>query len=145
MQSDKHIPSEYEEQVAFVTRCKRENITVIMIENSLQFPVNLVLNIIRPFVTSVQLKKIEIGINKLLSILTNKRYAQGMLKGAPDLFIPQYKLFIEMKRRDGGVVSESQKKVHKILRQLDYKVEVCYGALNSWQVVEKERGKINDN
>lgn len=134
-------PSEHAEQVAFVARCRREGITVIMIENSLQFPVNLVLNIIKPFVTAIQLKKIEIGINKLLSILTNKRYAQGMLKGAPDLFLPVFKLFIEMKRRDGGVVSESQKKVHKILRELGYKVEVCNGAAMAWLAVEKERGK----
>lgn len=134
-------PTEHAEQVAFVARCRREGITVIMIENSLQFPVNLILNIIKPFVTAIQLKKIEIGINKLLSILTNKRYAQGMLKGAPDLFLPAFKLFIEMKRRDGGVVSESQKKVHKILRGLDYKVEVCRGGLEAWQAVEKERGK----
>ena len=46
-----------------------------------------------------------------------------------------------MKRRDGGVVSESQKKVHKILRELDYKVEVTNGAVCAWAVVEKERGK----
>lgn len=142
-------PTEHAEQVAFVARCRREGITVIMIENSLQFPIQLVLNIIRPFVTTIQLKKIEIGINKLLSILTNKRYAQGMLKGAPDLFIPEYKLFIEMKRRDGGVVSESQKKVHKILRELGYKVEICNGAAVAWQVVDKLRkcrkNNITDN
>lgn len=129
-------PTEHAEQVAFVSRCRREGITVIMIENSLQFPVNLVLNIIRPFVTSIQLKKIEIGINKLLSILTNKRYAQGMLKGVCDLFIPQYKLFIEMKRRSGGVVSDKQKNVHDILKSYGYNVEVCNGGLKAWQVVE---------
>ena len=69
--------------------------------------------------------------------LLEKLKAEGLVKGIPDLFIPEYKLFIEMKRRDGGVVSESQNKVHKILKGLDYKVEVTNGAAAAWGVVKR--------
>ena len=109
-------PSEHAEQVAFVQRCKREGIFVFAIPNGVNLSAS---------------KKRFAEIEKLK--------AEGLVPGMCDLFIPEYKLFIEMKRRDGGVVSESQKKVHKILRGLDYKVEVCRGGLEAWQVVEKER------
>ena len=111
-------PSEHAEQVAFVQRCKRENIFVFAIPNG----VNLL-------------------DSKLRFAEIEKLKAEGLVKGIPDLFIPQYKLFIEMKRRDGGVVSESQKKVHCTLRSLGYKVEVCYGAKNAYDVLNRERNK----
>lgn len=109
-------PTEHAEQVAFVARCRRENIFVFAIPNG----VNL---------SDSKLKFAEI----------EKLKVEGMVPGMCDLFVPQYKLFIEMKRRGGGVVSESQKKVHKILRGLGYKVEVCYGAKNAFEVLNKER------
>lgn len=132
---------EQAEQKALVMRCHMENITIISIENSLQFPIAAVLNIVRPYVNSAQLDKIKISLNRLMGILTQKRYAQGMLKGVPDLFIPAYNLFIEMKRREGGVTSLEQDKVHELLRQYGYKVEVCHGAKNAWETICKERGE----
>lgn len=132
---------EQEEQKAFVTRCHMENIGVISIENSLQFPVNAVLDIVKPYVKITALESIKTRLQKLMSMLTSKRYSQGMFKGCPDLFLPQFDLFIEMKRRDGGVVSLEQKKVHEWLRHLGYKVEVCHGAKEAWQAVENERKK----
>ena len=109
-------PTEHAEQVAFVQRCRRENIFVFSIPNG-----------------------VNISDSKKRFAEIEKLKAEGLVKGIPDLFIPQYKLFIEMKRRDGGVVSESQKKVHKILRGLDYKVEVTNGAKIAWEIVERER------
>ena len=132
---------EQEEQKAFVTRCHMENIGVISIENSLQFPVNAVLDIVKPYVKIMALESIKIRLQKLMSMLTNKRYSQGMLKGCPDLFLPEYRLFIEMKRRDGGVVSLEQQKVHKILKSMGYEVVVCHGAKSAWQIIENERKK----
>lgn len=132
---------EQEEQKALVTRCKMEGITIISIENSLQFPVLAVLDIVKHYVKSSQLDIIKTQLNKLMGILTNKRYSQGMLKGCPDLFIPEFNLFIELKRRDGGIVSAEQLKVHKILREFGYKVEVCHGAKSAWQIIENERKK----
>ena len=109
-------PTEHAEQVAFVARCRRENIFVFSIPNG-----------------------VNLSDSKQRFAEIEKLKAEGLCVGAPDLFIPQYKLFIEMKRRDGGVVSESQKKVHKILRGLDYKVEVCAGGLNAWITLNKYR------
>ena len=132
---------EQEEQKALVTRCNMEKITIISIENSLQFPINAVLDIVKPYVNIAAIETIKNRLQKLMSMLTNKRYTQGMLKGCPDLFIPEFNLFIELKRRDGGVVSAEQLKVHKILRNYGYKVEVCHGAKEAWQAIENERKK----
>ena len=132
---------EQEEQKALVTRCHMEKITIISIENSLQFPINAVLDIVRPYVNISAIDTIKNRLQKLMSMLTNKRYSQGMLKGCPDLFIPEFNLFIELKKRDGGVVSAEQLKVHKILRSYGYKVEVCHGAKEAWQAIENERKK----
>ena len=132
---------EQEEQKALVTRCHMEKITIISIENSLQFPINAVLDIVRPYVNISAIETIKNRLQKLMSMLTNKRYSQGMLKGCPDLFIPEFNLFIELKKRDGGVVSAEQLKVHKILRSYGYKVEVCHGAKEAWQAIENERKK----
>lgn len=132
---------EQEEQKAFVTRCRMENIGVISIENSLYFPINAVLDIVKPYVKITALESIKTKLQKLMSMLTNKRYSQGMLKGCPDLFLPEFDLFIEMKRRNGGIVSLEQKKVHKLLRSYGYKVEVCHGAKKAWQAIENERKK----
>lgn len=132
---------EKEEQKALVTRCNMEKITIISIENSLQFPINAILDIIKPYVNIAAIETIKNRLQKLMSMLTNKRYTQGMLKGCPDLFIPELKLFIELKRRDGGVVSAEQLKVHKLLRSYGYKVEVCHGVKEAWQAIGNERKK----
>ena len=127
LMNNSKAPSEHAEQVAFVARCRKENIFVFSIPNGV---------LIEEDEDDKKFAK-KPKYDKYAQI--NKLKAEGMTAGIPDLFIPQYKLFIEMKRRDGGVVSESQKKVHKILRKLDYKVEVTNGAACAWAVVERER------
>ncbi len=68
-----------------------------------------------------------------------KMVRAGAIKGWPDLFVPvplesqpgQYHccgLFIELKRRQGGVVSREQKEIHRLLRKNGYRVEVCKGS-----------------
>lgn len=57
---------------------------------------------------------------------------EGVLSGAPDLFIPEPRngrngLFIEMKRIDGRANSD-QLTVHQKLRERGYEVSVCKGA-----------------
>lgn len=61
---------------------------------------------------------------KLAAMMT----AEGMRKGIPDMFIPELRLFIEMKRRKGGVVSPEQKEWIEYLRSIGYQAEVCRGA-----------------
>lgn len=135
---------EKEEQKALVTRCKMENIPIVSIENSLQFPIGAVMDVVRPFVDGKQVQIIKCKMNKMLATLTSKRKSQGMFIGIPDLFLPQYKLFIEMKRRDGGVVSAEQEKCHEWLRGCGYRVEVCHGAAIGWQVICEERAKYGN-
>ena len=52
----------------------------------------------------------------------------GVVAGIPDLFIPAWKLYIELKREKGGVVSEDQKKIMAYLQRVGYTVFVCHGA-----------------
>jgi len=40
----------------------------------------------------------------------------GVLPGVPDLFIPKYRIFIEMKNSVGGKLSKSQKEMIEMLR-----------------------------
>ena len=58
--------------------------------------------------------------------------AQGVKPGVPDLFLPVARhgmngLFIEMKRADGGRLSDEQKTWIQRLRQELYEVKVCHG------------------
>lgn len=133
--------SEYAEQVALVQRCHMENIEVIAIENSLQFPIQAVLDIVKPYVNERQLKTIQIRLNKLMAMLVNKKLKAGMRKGMTDLFFPELHLFIELKRRDGGVVSEVQKETHKMLRKCGYRVEVAYGSKMAFEIIQEELDK----
>ena len=57
---------------------------------------------------------------------------QGMKAGVPDLFLPapvppHAGLWIEMKIRQGGRVSDAQRNWHAYLREAGYRVEVCRG------------------
>lgn len=55
----------------------------------------------------------------------NKLRAEGALAGVPDLFIPELRLYVEMKSATGKV-SDSQKKVIPKLVKAGYRVEVCH-------------------
>lgn len=44
-----------------------------------------------------------------------KAKREGVRKGVPDLYIPEWKLWIEMKREKGGSVSKEQKDWHEYL------------------------------
>lgn len=54
--------------------------------------------------------------------------AEGVLPGVPDLFIPAWRVWIEMKRIKGGSVSKEQKELHKYLESVGYRVIVAKGA-----------------
>jgi hypothetical protein len=68
----------------------------------------------------------------------------GVVAGIPDLFVPAWMLYIELKREKGGVVSEAQKKIMSYLTRHGYTCLVCKGATDaSIQVLKflEERGK----
>jgi hypothetical protein len=55
----------------------------------------------------------------------------GVVAGIPDLFVPSWKLFIEMKRTKGGVISPDQKKIMSYLQRVGYTCLVCKGATDA--------------
>lgn len=52
---------------------------------------------------------------------------EGFVPGIPDLHVPAWRLRIEMKRRKGGRLSESQKEIIPLLELAGEKVMVCEG------------------
>ena len=67
------------------------------------------------------------GKRSIRTALTLK--AEGVVPGVPDLFIPEWRLFIEMKRTRGGIISKEQKAMMKYLKETcNYSVIVGYGA-----------------
>lgn len=53
--------------------------------------------------------------------------AMGVVPGVPDLFIPEWNLFIEMKKEKGGILSNVQKSVIKHLQCVNYSVNIAHG------------------
>jgi hypothetical protein len=56
-----------------------------------------------------------------------KLKATGVQKGVPDLFVPQWNMWIEMKRQKGGVVSPEQKDWAEYLRAIGHTVIIARG------------------
>jgi hypothetical protein len=56
---------------------------------------------------------------------------EGVVRGVPDLFIPAWRLWVEMKRTKGGSVSPEQKSFIKYLESVNYAVIVATGAENA--------------
>ncbi len=53
---------------------------------------------------------------------------EGVTKGIPDLFVPEWRLWIEMKRIKGGVLSPEQKSITEYLKSVNYAVIIAKGA-----------------
>jgi hypothetical protein len=72
------------------------------------------------------------------SITVAKRLkAEGVVRGIPDLFIPEWRLWVEMKRKTGGRLSTEQKSMINYLQNIGYTVIVGIGAGDaSRQVLE---------
>jgi hypothetical protein len=71
--------------------------------------------------------------------------AEGVRAGVPDITFAYpaqgyHGLYIEMKRRMGGKVSEAQKLVQDRLRSVGYRVEVCRGCDEAIKVLRDYLG-----
>ena len=53
--------------------------------------------------------------------------AEGVTPGVPDLHVPEWQLWVEMKRTEGGTVSAVQKDWIIYLQGISHKVIVGYG------------------
>lgn len=99
--SNESVPSEDHEQMLFVQWFRRtyQDVRIFAIPNGGY----------RSKVTAARLK------------------VTGVVPGVPDLFVPELKLWIEMKRQKGGRLTESQKDWINYLEKSGYSVMVCYG------------------
>lgn len=116
-----------------------ENIEVIGIENSLQFPINAVLDIVKPYLSERGLQTVKKRLQVLMAQLVEKRKNLGMRIGTPDLFIPKYHTFIELKKRGGGKPSKEQLEMQAILRSYGYTSEIIHGSKLAWELIEQKR------
>lgn len=60
-------------------------------------------------------------------IVAGKMKLEGVVKGIPDLFIPEWRTWVEMKRQKGGALSPEQKGIIGYLEQCGYTVLVTKG------------------
>ena len=107
------IPSEHIEQREFVSwfRKRHRGVRIIAIPNGGQ----------RSIATAARLK------------------SEGVTAGVPDLFIPAWRVWIEMKRQKGGSVSADQKDWIAYLTGCGYRCFVALGAEDAKrQIIEIE-------
>jgi len=102
------IPSEHDEQVTFIRwfRKAHPNVLIFAIPNGAMLQGNATQRAIR----------------------ANMLKAEGLTPGIPDLFIPAWNIFIEMKRVKGGSLSDAQKEKIDYLSSVGYQTFVCKGA-----------------
>ncbi len=60
---------------------------------------------------------------------------EGVSPGVPDLFIPEWLLWLEFKRQKGGRLDDAQKDWHEYLLSVGHHVKVCKGAEDARQQV----------
>ena len=65
-----------------------------------------------------------------------KLKAEGVSAGVPDLFIPAWLLWIEMKRADGGTTSAVQKDWIEYLASVGHRVIVARGCADAIKQIE---------
>jgi hypothetical protein len=70
--------------------------------------------------------------------------AEGVTSGVPDLFVPAWRLWIEMKRIRGGSLSQEQKDWHRYLKSVGYWVIVGKGAEDAKRQISAFFDKLED-
>ena len=61
------------------------------------------------------------------AVAAMKLKAEGVLAGVPDLFIPEWRLFVEMKRQKSGRLSPAQKDMIEKLDKIGYDTIIGHG------------------
>ena len=99
------VPSEHKEQAGFVTwfRSRWPRVVIFAIPNGGK----------RNITTAKNLK------------------LEGVMPGVPDLFIPAWSMWIEMKRQKGGRLSPEQEEMINYLESIGHRVIVGYGATDA--------------
>lgn len=65
---------------------------------------------------------------------------EGVSPGVPDLFVPEWGVWVEMKRAKGGTISPSQKDWHRYLEDIGQRVIVGHGFEDARQQVQALTG-----
>jgi hypothetical protein len=73
------------------------------------------------------------GVSKAMGA---RLQAMGVVAGVPDLFVPSFHLFVEMKGEKRGATSKAQRELHEQLRADGYSVIVARGSLLAQAAVE---------
>ena len=68
--------------------------------------------------------------------------AEGVKKGVPDLFIPEFKIFIEMKKKKGGTTTKEQKDWLLYLGEVGYECHVCAGSDAAKDVIKQYHAQL---
>jgi hypothetical protein len=63
--------------------------------------------------------------------------AEGVVAGMPDLHIPAWRVWLEMKRRKNGRVSPAQAAIHTHLRGIGDAVIIALGAAEAMRLLRK--------
>lgn len=66
-----------------------------------------------------------------------KLKSEGVMSGVPDLFIPEWNLWIEMKRTKGGRLSPEQRDWKRYLEDIGNTVFVAMGCEHAMELVDK--------
>jgi hypothetical protein len=66
-----------------------------------------------------------------------KLKVEGVVPGIPDLFVPAWKLWIEMKKVKGGKISPEQQAMIDYLQSVGYHVIVGLGAEDAWGKIQQ--------
>lgn len=70
--------------------------------------------------------------------------AEGVVSGVPDLFVPAWRLWVEMKRTKGGSLSPEQKDWIAYLQEVGYCAIVCKGAEDAKRQISAFREQHKD-
>lgn len=101
------VPTEHDEQVMFVNWFR------------LQFP--------RVMIIAVPNGAHLAGSERVRAAKMARMKAEGLTPGVPDLFIPEWKFWIEMKRRKAAVVSPEQRQMIAYLSTCGYETVIARG------------------
>lgn len=85
----------------------------------------------------VLIHSIPNGGHRYIAVAT-KMKATGAVPGMPDLFIPAWNLWVEMKRTKGGILSKQQKDIIQYLLGVGHRVIVGHGCADAQDKILKE-------
>ena len=114
--ASKISPSEHSEQVGFINwfRAKYPQVLIFAIPNG---------------------EKRSISVARRLKM-------EGVVRGVPDLYVPAWNLWIEMKRVSGGRLSTDQRQMISYLENIGHSVIVGKGATDASKKVSEFYCKI---